>query len=202
MVNGFGGAGLPVALVKGLAAGEAGDLTLIVNSLRMIEPHAPALFEARRVKAAISSAARSRGTGTARFEQQIFDGELALELVPQGSFVERIRAGGAGIPAFYTPTGVGTELTEGKEVRDFDGRTCVLETAIRADFALIRAERADRWGNLAFTGTQMKFASSMATAADVTVVEVREISDDLLPPHGIDIAGIFVQRVLQTPEAS
>ena len=196
MVNGFGGAGLPVALIKALAAGGAGDLTVIVNSLRMIEIHAPELFEARRIRAAISSAARSRGAGTARFERQIFDGELALELVPQGSLVERIRAGGAGIPAFFTPTGAGTRLAEGKEIRDFDGRPCVLEYAIRADFALIRAERADRWGNISFTGTQLNFASAMATAAETTVVEVAELSDDPLDPHAVDIAGIFVQRVV------
>ncbi len=199
MVNGFGGAGLPIALVKGLGAGGAGGLTIIANTLRMIESHAPELFAAHRVTGAIASAARSRGEGTAIFEQQIFDGALACELVPQGSFVERIRAGGAGIPAFYTPTGVGTELAEGREVREFDGRPCVLETAIRADFALLRADRADRWGNVACAGSQLNFAHAMASAATVTVVEVHEISAEPLPPHGIDIPGIFVQRIVEIP---
>jgi 3-oxoacid CoA-transferase A subunit len=123
-------------------------------------------------------------------------GTLELELVPQGTFAERMRAGGAGIPAFYTPTGFGTKLTEGKESREFDGRQCVLETALTADFALMRADVADRWGNVSFRGTQSNFGPAMAMASRIAVVEVERISDEPLPSNAIDIPGIFTQRII------
>lgn len=197
MVSGFGGAGLPVALVKAVEASGVGGLTLILNSLRFVETYAPRLFEERRVARAICSAARGRGAEPSRYETQYFGGELELELVPQGTFSERMRAGGAGIPAFFTPTGVDTSLAEGKEMREFEGRPCVLETAIRADFALLRADRADRWGNISFRGTQGNFAPAMAMAATTAVAEVSRIEDEPLPPNAIDIPGIYVQRVIQ-----
>ena len=200
MVSGFAGAGFPTTLVRTLEAAAAADLTLIVNSLRIVETHAPRLFRDRRVTRAICSGARSRGAGTACFERNWAAGELELELVPQGSFVERIRAGGAGISAFFTPTGTDTRLAEGKEVREFDGKPCVLEHSIRADFALIRGHRADRWGNVAFKGSQMNFAPAMASAAETTVVEVDRIDTEPLDPHRVDIAGIYVQRVIQAPD--
>jgi 3-oxoacid CoA-transferase A subunit len=200
MVSGFGGAGLPVVLIRALEAAPVGKLTLILNSLRFIETYAPRLFTERRVVKTVSSAARSRGKGTAVYEYQVEEGFLEAEIVPQGTLAERIRAGGAGIPAFFTPTGAGTKLTEGKEVREYDGRPCVLETALTADFAIMRATIADRWGNVAFVGTQSNFGPAMATAAKVTVIEVDEISDEPLPPQRIDIPGIFTQRVIAAPD--
>lgn len=200
MISGFGGAGLPVVLIKALEATSASGLTLILNSLRFIETYAPSLFIDRRVIKTISSAARSRGKGTAVYEYQVEEGFLEAEIVPQGTFAERIRAGGAGIPAFFTPTGVGTKLTEGKEVREFDGRPCVLEPAMTADFALMRATVADRWGNVGFVGTQSNFGPAMAMAAKTTVVEVDEITDEPLPPREIGIPGIFTQRVIVVPD--
>ena len=200
MISGFGGAGLPVVLIRALEAAPVGGLTLILNSLRFIETYAPRLFADRRVVKTVSSAARSRGKGTAVYEYQIEEGFLEAEIVPQGTLAERIRAGGAGIPAFFTPTGAGTKLTEGKEAREFDGRSCVLETALSADFALLRGHVADRWGNVAFRGTQSNFGPAMAMAAKVAVVEVDEISDDPLPPDRIDIPGIFTQRVIAVPD--
>ncbi len=200
MISGFGGAGLPVVLIRALEATSAGGLTLILNSLRFIETYAPALFTDRRVVKTISSAARSRGKGTAVYEYQVEEGFLEAEIVPQGTFAERIRAGGAGIPAFFTPTGVGTKLTEGKEVREFDGRPCVLEPAMTADFALMRATVADRWGNVSFVGTQSNFGPAMAMAAKTAVIEVDEVSDEPLDPRIVDIPGIFTQRVLAVPD--
>ncbi len=200
MISGFGGAGLPVVLIKALEAASVGNLTLILNSLRFIETYAPRLFSEQRVSKAISSAARGRGRDSSEYELQLEKGLLELELVPQGTFAERMRAGGSGIPAFYTPTGAGTKLTEGKEARDFDGRPCILETAIRADFALMRGSVADRWGNVSFRGTQSNFGPVMAMAADIAVVEVDEVSEEPLPPNSIDIPGIFVQRILAVPD--
>ncbi len=201
MVSGFAGAGFPVTLVRALEARDAGDLTILVNSVRIVEDHAPRLFTERRVARVISSAARGRQKGPTVFEQRWLAGEIDLELVPQGSFVERIRAGGAGIPAFFTPTGAGTALAEGREVRQFDGLECVLEHALRADFALLRADRANRWGNVSFRGSQQNFAPAMASAATTTVVEVATISDEPLDPHAVDISGIFVQRLIQAADA-
>ena len=125
----------------------------------------------------------------------------APSLFTDRTFAERVRAGGAGIPAFYTPTGVGTKLTEGKEVRDFDGRPCVLEPALTADYAIMRATVADRWGNISFVGTQSNFGPAMAMAAKVTVVEVDEVRDEPLNPRVVDIPGIFTQRVIAVPDA-
>lgn len=200
MISGFGGAGLPVVLIKALEATSASGLTLILNSLRFIETYAPSLFTDRRVIKTVSSAARSRGKGTAVYEYQVEEGFLEAEIVPQGTLAERIRAGGSGIPAFFTPTGVSTKLTEGKEVRDYDGRLCVLETALTADFALMRATVADRWGNIGFVGTQSNFGPAMAMAAKTSVVEVDEVLDEPLPPREVDIPGIFTQRVIAVPD--
>jgi 3-oxoadipate CoA-transferase alpha subunit len=200
MISGFGGAGSPTALVGGLERTGARDLTVVINSVRHLYDAAPALFEERRVKRAICSAARGRGSEPTPFEVQWFEGLLEVELVPQGSFAERIRAGGAGIPAFYTPTGVGTELAEGKESREFDGRWCVLEHALRADFAFLHADTADRFGNVVFRGSQANFGPAMAAAATVAVVEVSRILPTPLDPHRIDLPGIYVDRVVVEPE--
>jgi len=200
MVSGFGGAGLPVVLIQALEATPARDLTLILNSLRFIETYAPSLFIDRRVIKTVSSAARSRGTGTAVYEYQVEEGFLDAEIVPQGTLAERIRAGGAGIPAFFTPTGVGTKLTQGKEIREFNSRPCVLESALVADFAIMRATVADRWGNVGFVGTQSNFGPTMAMAAKVAVVEVDEVRGEPLDPREVDIPGIFTQRVIAVPD--
>ncbi len=200
MFGGFGGAGVPVNLMRGLADITAGELTIVSNSVRYLEDYAHALFERKQVTHVVASAARSRGAASGISELQLEDGTLTLDLSPQGSFAERIRAGGAGIPAFYTPTGVGTPIAEGKEHREFDGVMCVLETALKADFALMRAERADRYGNLYFRGTQGNFGYDMAAAANCTVVEVKELMEGLLPTSDIHVPGVFVHRVIQLPD--
>lgn len=200
MISGFGGAGFPTALVRALEASTVSDIRLVSNTLRIIQDHAPGLFAPGRIRDVICSSARSRGPDTSDFEHRLLSGELPIELVPQGTFAERLRAGGAGIPAFYTPTGVGTRLTEGKEVRAFDGRDYVMERAITADYALIRGHRADRWGNVVFHGTQANFGPAMAAAATVTVVEVERIEDKPLDPHCIHIPGIHVQRLIEAAD--
>jgi 3-oxoacid CoA-transferase A subunit len=200
MFGGFGGAGLAIHLIKALAALPAKDLTVISNSVRFLEDFGPALFEDKRIKHAVASAARSRGSVSGISEIQLADGTLTLDVAPQGSFAERIRAGGAGIPAFYTPTSVGTPVAEGKEHREFNGRMCVLETALTSDFTLMRADKADRYGNLYFRGTQGNFGRDMAAASKCTVVEVREIVEGLLPQADIHVPGVFVKRIIQLPD--
>jgi len=199
MVSGFGNAGIPSTLIKALSPMGLTGLTLMLNATRRIDVVDPSLFIDRRVDRVITTAARAPGREPANFELQCDSGEVELELVPQGTFAERIRAGGSGIPAFYTPTAVGTPLVEDREQREFNGRTYVLETALTADFALLRANRADRYGNLNFHGTQSNFGAAMATASETTIVEVEEISDTALPPGEIHLPGIYVQRVLQAP---
>jgi 3-oxoadipate CoA-transferase, alpha subunit len=199
MMSGFGGTGIPHTLTTALGATSIGNLTLITNGVRHTEDCAPALFEDKRVAKVIVSAARSRGREPTTSERQLEDGTLELELVPQGTFAERMRAAGAGIPAFYTPTGLGTKLTEGKEVREFNGRQYVLEAALGADFAFIGVERADRWGNVSFRGTQENFGPAMAMGSRIAIVEARHVTDEPIPPREVDIPGIYVQRVLQIP---
>ncbi|MEE2688108.1 MAG: 3-oxoacid CoA-transferase subunit A [Pseudomonadota bacterium] len=195
LVNGFGGAGVPFTLIKAIENTSATNLTLILNSIRFVDGFAPQIFAARRVSKVICTAARSRGHNTANYEHQWLDGDLEIEMVPQGTFAERIRAGGAGIPAFFTPTGAGTELADGKETRDFNGKPCVLEQAITADFAIIRAAQADRWGNVRFRGTQGNFGLAMAMAAKTTIVETDDAGDKAIPPEDVHIPGIYVDHV-------
>jgi len=199
MMSGFGGTGVPHTLTIALGATSIGNLTLITNGVRHTEDCAPALFEEKRVSKVIVSAARSRGREPTTSELQLEEGTLELELVPQGTFAERMRAAGAGIAAFYTPTGLGTKLTEGKEVREFNGRQYVLEPALGADFAFIGADRADRWGNVSFRGTQQNFGPGMAMGSKIAIVEATHVTDEPLPPGDIDIPGIYVQRVLHVP---
>ena len=201
MVSGFGGAGVPIQLLRALNSIDARDLELVVNSARHIHQYAPSLFEQSRVTKVICSAARGRSKEPESYEKQWTAGTLEIEMVPQGTFAERIRAGGAGIPAFYTPTGAGTLLTQGRETREFNGRTHVLEHAIQSDFALIGAHAADRFGNLMFRGTQNNFAAAMATAAKVAVAQVRELTAQPLTAREIDIPGIYIQRVIALGEA-
>jgi 3-oxoadipate CoA-transferase alpha subunit len=198
LVGGFGSAGVPETLVRALAQQPARDLTIVSNGTGEGESGLVHLFRNRRVRRILASfPAPGRAPD---FEQQYMAGEVELELVPQGTLAERIRAGGAGIAAFYTPTAVGTPLAEGKEHRDFDGRTHLLEHGIRADLALIRAHRADRWGNLVYRKTARNFNPMMASAARVTVVEVDEIVPvGALDPEAVVTPSIFVHRIVLTP---
>ena len=177
------------------------NLTLVCNSLG--DPGATRgqiLAENRQVKKLIAAFSVRPGTPTAS-EEQITNGEMEVELVPQGILVERCRAGGAGIPAFYSPTSVGTDLVKGREIRDFGGRPHVLETAIHVDYALLRGYRADRLGNVQFRGGSQNFNPAFAKAARVAIVEVDEIVEPgVIPPELIDLPGIFVKRVVKTTQ--
>jgi 3-oxoadipate CoA-transferase alpha subunit len=196
MIGGFGTAGIPNRLIDGLIAQGARELTVVNNNAGNGETGLAGLLKAGRVRKIICSFPRQA-------DSHVFDGlyragKLELELVPQGNLAERIRAAGAGIGAFFTPTGYGTALAEGKETREIDGRMYVLEYPIRADFALIKAERADRWGNLMYRMTARNFGPIMATAAKCTVVEVPEIvNPGRLDPEAIVTPGLYVQRVVQ-----
>ena len=196
MISGFGGAGQPAELIDALIAQGAKDLTIVNNNAGNGETGLAALLKARRVRKIICSFPR-------QVDSQVFDGlyragQIELELVPQGNLAERIRAAGAGIGAFFTPTGYATQLAEGKETRIINGRGYVLEYPIYADFALVKADRADRWGNLMYRKTARNFGPIMATAAKCTVVQVREIVPlGALDPEAVVTPGIFVHRVVQ-----
>ena len=198
MVGGFGSAGVPETLVRALAAQPVRDLTVVSNGTGEGESGLVHLIRNRQVRRVLAS---FPAPGKAPdFEEQYTAGTLELELVPQGTLAERIRAGGAGIAAFYTPTAVGTPLAEGKEQRAFDGRTYLLEYGLRADFALVRAERADTWGNLVYRKTGRNFNPMMAMAAQITIAEVEEIIPvGTLDPESVVTPSIFVQRVVLAP---
>ena len=200
MISGFGGAGFANVLIQALSEHPVKDLTLVVNSATHPYSLTHRLIENRQVRKIICTAARGRGSELSVFEQQWRDGLVELECVPQGSFSERIRAGGAGIPAFFTPVGFGTELTRGKETRMFQGREHVLEEAIYADLALIRADRADRYGNLAFRYAQPNFGPAMATAAKLTIAEVRAFDEQPMAHTEILLPGVYVDRVVTVGE--
>jgi 3-oxoadipate CoA-transferase alpha subunit len=195
MIGGFGGAGQPAELIDALIDQGARDLTIVNNNAGNGETGLAALLKAKRVRRILCSFPR-------QVDSQVFDalyraGEIELELVPQGNLAERIRAAGAGIGAFFTPTGYGTDLARGKETREIDGRHYVLEYPIHADFALIKAERADRWGNLVYRKTARNFGPIMAAAAKHTVVQVREVVPlGALDPEAIVTPGIYVERVV------
>src|SRR6476659_3175244 len=195
-ITGFGGAGFPNKLIHALCERGPKDLTLVVNSATHRYSLTHELIAADLVRKVICTAARGHDKEPSAFETRWMVGKIELEMVPQGTFTERIRAGGAGIPAFYTPVGFGTELTQGKEVRRFGDRDYVMETAITADLALVRADTADRLGNLVFNYAQMNFGPAMASAAKLSVAEVRTISDDLLPRERIQLPGVYVDRVV------
>ena len=196
MIGGFGTAGIPFELIDALIAQGARELTIVNNNAGNGETGLAALLAARRVRKIICSFPR-------QVDSQVFDalyraGEIELELVPQGNLAERIRAAGAGIGAFFSPTGYGTLLAEGKETREIDGRHYVLEHPIHADYALIRAERADRWGNLTYRKTARNFGPIMASAARCTIVQARAVvALGALDPEAIVTPGIFVKRVVK-----
>ena len=200
MIGGFGTAGMPSELIDALIAHGARDLTIVNNNAGNGEVGLAALLKARRVRKIICSFPRQS-------DSQVFDalyraGELELELVPQGNLAARIEAAGAGLGAIFTPTGYGTLLAEGKETREINGRHYVLEYPITADFALIKAERGDRWGNLVYRKAARNFGPIMAAAARCTIAQVREIvALGELDPETIITPGIFVQRVVQTTPA-
>jgi 3-oxoacid CoA-transferase subunit A len=196
LVGGFGLCGIPENLILALRDSGVKELTCVSNNAGVDDFGLGLLLHTRQIKKMISSYVGENDT----FEKQFLSGELEVELCPQGTLAERLRAGGAGIPAFYTPTGVGTKVAEGKDTRDFDGRTYVLEKAIRGDFSLIRAWKADPFGNLVFRKTARNFNPMMATAGRITVVEVEEIVPmGALDPDQVHVPGIYVKRIVQSP---
>jgi 3-oxoadipate CoA-transferase alpha subunit len=195
MIGGFGLAGLPVALVDAVIEQGARDLTIVCNNAGNGDTGLAALLKTKRVRKIICSYPRQADSYV--FDALYRDGEIELEVVPQGNLVERIRAAGAGIGAFYTPTAAGTMLAAGRESRTFDGREFVLEFPIHADVALIKAHKGDRWGNLVYRKTARNFGPVMATAARCAVAQVEEIVElGALDPESIVTPGIFVSRVV------
>jgi 3-oxoadipate CoA-transferase, alpha subunit len=199
MIGGFGRAGQPVELIDALIAQGAGDLTIVNNNAGNGDTGLAALLAAGRVRRIVCSFPRQ--TDSWVFDDLYRSGRIELELVPQGNLAERIRAAGAGIGAFYSPTGVGTQLAEGREHRVIDDREYVLEHPIRADYALVSARRADRWGNLVYRGTARNFGPVMAAAATTTIAQVDEIVPlGALDPEAVVTPGIFVDRVVAVGE--
>jgi 3-oxoadipate CoA-transferase alpha subunit len=197
MIGGFGGAGLPAALVDAVIEHGARDLTIVSNNAGNGDTGLAALLKTKRVRKIICSYPRQ--TDSYVFDALYRAGEIELEVVPQGNLVERIRAAGAGIGAFYTPTAAGTTLAAGRESRTFDGREFILEYPIHADVALIKAFKGDRWGNLVYRKTARNFGPVMATAARCAVAQVEEIVElGTLDPESIVTPGIFVSRVVAT----
>ena len=194
MAGGFGLCGIPEHLIYALRDSAIKDLTVVSNNAGIDDAGLGLLLETRQIKKMISSYVGENKT----FEKQYLDGELDLEFNPQGTLAERIRAGGAGIPAFFTKTGFGTQIADGKETRKFDGENYVMETGLVADLAIVKADAGDTEGNLIFRKTARNFNSIMATAGRVTVAEVEELVEPGdLDPDKIHTPGIFVQRILK-----
>ncbi len=196
MIGGFGTAGLPNELVGALLEQGAKDLTIVNNNAGNGDTGLAALIAARRVRKIVCSFPRQADSH--HFDRLYRAGELELELVPQGNLAERIRAAGAGIGGFFTPTGYGTDLAKGKETREIDGRMYVLEAPLHADYAFIKAERGDRWGNLTYRMTARNFGPVMAMAAKTTIATVHEMVPlGGLDPEAVVTPGIFVQRIVR-----
>ncbi len=194
MAGGFGLCGIPENLISALLRQGATNLTVISNNAGVDNFGLGRLLEAGRIRKLIGSYVGENK----HLEELVLRGEIEMELNPQGTFAERIRAGGAGIPAFYTPTGAGTVVAEGKEVRQFDGRSYLLERALTADFALIKAWKGDRWGNLIYRKTARNFNPMMAAAAKITIAEVEEVVElGALDAEHIVTPGIYVDRVVK-----
>jgi len=195
LIGGFGAVGQPDALIEGLIEQGAKDLVCVANNAGTGHTGLARLMELGRVRKIICSFPRSAGSVV--FEELYRQGKIELEIVPQGTLAERMRAAGAGVPAFYTPTGVGTLLAQGKEVREIDGRQYVLERALKGDVALIEAWEADRWGNLTYRASGRNFNPVMAMAADLTIAQtmhIRELGE--IDPNHVVTPGIFVKRVI------
>jgi len=198
MIGGFGEAGSPIELIHALIDQGAKDLTVVNNNTGSGHVGLAALIENKQVQKMICSYPRTVGSRV--FPELYRSGQIELELVPQGTLAERIRAGGAGVPAFYTATSVGTPLAEGKEQRCFDGRDYVMEYGLTADFALIKCQQADRYGNLTFNKTARNFAPIMAMAARKTIVQTVElVAAGEIDPEIVITPGIFVDRVVAVP---
>ncbi|MCA9513899.1 MAG: CoA transferase subunit A [Myxococcales bacterium] len=194
MSGGFGLCGNPENLIAALHARGTTGLSVISNNCGIDDKGLGILLQARQIRKMVSSYVGENKN----FERQFLSGELEVELVPQGTLAERIRAGGAGIPAFFTPTGAGTVVADGKETRDFGGVVCVMETALQADFALVKAWKGDTHGNLVYRATARNFNPMMAMAGKVTIAEVEElVPAGELDPDQIHTPGIFVQRILK-----
>lgn len=201
LIGGFGAAGQPVELIEALVESGTRDLTVVNNNAGNGDVGLAALIGAGRVRRVICSFPRQHDSH--QFDAKYRAGEIELELVPQGNLAERIRAAGAGIGAFFTPTGYGTPLAEGKEVREIDGRHYVLELPIRADYALVKAHRADGVGNLTYRRTARNFGPIMAAAATTTIVQVHEVVPvGEIDPEVVVTPGIYVDRVVVVPTAS
>jgi len=195
MIGGFGRAGMPDALIDALIAQGARDLTIVNNNAGNGDSGLAALIANKRVRKVVCSFPRQ--SDSHHFDAAYQAGEVALELVPQGNLAARIHAAGSGLGAIFTPTGFGTELAAGKETRHIEGREYVLELPLRADFALIKASRGDRWGNLVYNKTARNFGPIMAMAATTTIVQVDEVVElGALDPEHVVTPGIFVQRVV------
>jgi 3-oxoacid CoA-transferase subunit A len=194
MVGGFGLCGIPEKLIDAIRRKGARNLTVMSNNAGVMGFGLGSLLESRQIKKVIGTYVGENKT----LEDLALKGEIELELIPQGTFAERIRAGGAGIAGFFTPTGVGTVIAEGKEVREFDGRKYLLERGLKADYAFIKAWKGDRWGNLVYRKTARNFNPMMATAAKVTIAEVEELVElGSLDPNGVVTPGIYVKRIFQ-----
>ncbi|MCD7033274.1 CoA transferase subunit A [Metabacillus sp. GX 13764] len=193
MVGGFGLCGIPENLILALAEAGTKDLTIISNNCGVDDWGLGLLLKNKQIKKMISSYVGENK----EFERQVLSGELEVELVPQGTLAERVRAGGAGIPAFYTPAGFGTPIAEGKETRNFNGKDYVLEEALTADFTLIRGYRADKMGNVVYNLTAQNFSPMMAAAGKVTIAEVEELVEaGELDANTIHTPGIYVQKLI------
>lgn len=194
MIGGFGLCGNPENLIRALVKKGVRNLTTISNNAGVDGFGVGLLLAAGQIRRHIGTYVGENKL----LEQMVLSGEIELELVPQGTFSERMRAGGAGIPAFFTPTGVGTVVAENKETREFDGRTYVMERGLRADFAFIKAWKGDKWGNLVYRKTARNFNPMMATAARVTIAEVEELVEvGELEPDSIHTPSIYVKRIFQ-----
>jgi len=198
LLAGFGSVGQPNALIDGLIEQGAKDLTVVHNTAGRGREGVAKLIGEGRVRKIICSFARSRGS--VLFEEVYARGDIELEIVPQGTLAERIRAGGAGIPAFFTPTGGGTLIARGKETRVINGRECVLEQAIRGDVALVEAWRADRWGNCVYRDAGRNFNPVAAAAGDLTIVQTQNVAElGELTPETIVTPGVYVNRIVHVP---
>jgi 3-oxoacid CoA-transferase subunit A len=194
LVGGFGLCGIPENCIEALRDSGVKNITCVSNNAGVDDFGLGLLLQTRQIKKMMSSYVGENAT----FEKQFMSGELELEFCPQGTLAERLRAGGAGIPAFYTPTGVGTKIAEGKEVRQFDGRDFVLEKGIVGDFAFVKAWKGDKFGNLVFRKTARNFNPMVATAGKITVAEVEELVEvGELEPDQIHTPGVYVQRIFK-----
>jgi 3-oxoacid CoA-transferase subunit A len=194
MLGGFGLCGIPENLINGLVKKGVKSLTCISNNAGVDDFGLGLLLQTRQIKKMMSSYVGEN----AEFERQLLNGELEVDLIPQGTLATRIQMAGMGIPAFYTPAGYGTEVAEGKEVRNFNGKNYLMEYALHADFALVKAWKGDRYGNLVFRKTTRNFSSSMAKAGTITIAEVEELVEPgQLDPDDIHVASVYVHRIFQ-----